>query len=164
MSGEVWRPLTGHLAHWSWDHLIWDCVVFVTLGFLCELRYRKLTYLTLITSAILIPLVFAFFVDLDRYGGLSGLVTSLFALLVTSLFFEQWQKRDRLGLILCALLFLGMIGKLTWELVTGEFLVVGGSDGTIEPVPLAHMTGAVIGTGWKLRWPQIDTPPRNVLI
>ena len=32
LQGEVWRLFTCHLAHWSWDHFIWDTLTLVAFG------------------------------------------------------------------------------------------------------------------------------------
>ena len=54
-SHELWRLLTCHWVHLSWDHLFWSAMTFLGLGFLCELMDKKRFYATVIVSALLIP-------------------------------------------------------------------------------------------------------------
>ncbi|MEE8451607.1 MAG: rhomboid family intramembrane serine protease, partial [Thermoguttaceae bacterium] len=54
--GQLWRVATCHLTHWSLDHLFWDVVALLLLGFVIEQDKRR-RYLTCMgLSAVSIPL------------------------------------------------------------------------------------------------------------
>ena len=40
LAGAWWRCLTGHLVHWNTEHLVWDLLMFVVLGYLIERQSR----------------------------------------------------------------------------------------------------------------------------
>jgi hypothetical protein len=52
---ELWRLLTCHWVHLSWDHLFWSAMTFLGLGSLCELMDKKKYYATIGVSALLVP-------------------------------------------------------------------------------------------------------------
>ena len=39
--GEIWRTVTGHWTHWSFELLFWDVAAFIGLGIVCERRGRQ---------------------------------------------------------------------------------------------------------------------------
>jgi len=49
---QLLQIFTCHTAHWSFDHLIWDLVMFVTMGVICERRNSTQFAIVLILSAI----------------------------------------------------------------------------------------------------------------
>lgn len=130
--GEPWRWVTGHLVHWSHEHLLWDLLAFVALGIACERRHRAAFHATLAASALLIPLaVWIFAPGILAYRGLSGIDSALFVLLLT-------LHRSRITLVLgCAFL-----AKMAFEMATGSTVFAGDLGGAV-PVPVAHVAGAV---------------------
>ena len=133
-----------HGLHWSQDHLLWDLGVFVGLGWLCETSYPRRFLWTLGLSAVAISLGVRFWLpQLGTYRGLSGIDTALFGLLVTELFCQRCQDRDKVGAVGMAIMLIGMILKTGYEFLSGSTLFVG--DQQFVPVPLAHAIGAVIG-------------------
>ncbi len=141
---EPLRILSSHFAHFSTRHLLYDLIVFIGLGLACELRWPSRTRWTLLFSAALIPLVFLCTTEhLQTYRGLSGLGSALLMLLAGRLHRERAfdSKLTRhLPLITCV----GFIGKVLFELNTGQAVFV--DEGAIfEPVPIAHLTGGLIG-------------------
>lgn len=145
-TGAWWQLATGHLVHWSAEHLLWDAAVFAALGWACAGRAPVRTVVAL---ALGLPLV-AFAVrlgapELATYRGLSGLDTALFALLVADLVRAAWSGRARgpataLGLACTAALAV----KLGVE-AGGATLFVRGGGTDFVPVPAAHLGGAVAG-------------------
>jgi rhomboid family GlyGly-CTERM serine protease len=141
-AGEYWRLLTAQLTHFSWSHIAWDLAVFAGLGYLCESRYRCLTYLTLALSTAFISCHCV--MHLEQYRGLSGLDTALFSLLGTLLLWQRYRERDWPAVAVFATLLSLMLGKIIWEAVTGNCLFVDAAD-QFAPVPFAHLVGALVG-------------------
>lgn len=150
---EPLRIFSSHFAHFSTRHLLYDLVVFIGLGLACELRWPSRTRWTLFFSAALIPLVFLCTTEhLQTYRGLSGLGSALLMLLAGRLHREQaFDSRltKHLPLITCA----GFIAKVLFELSTGQAVFVDEST-LFEPVPIAHLTGGVVGllAAWIPAW------------
>jgi rhomboid family GlyGly-CTERM serine protease len=138
--GELWRLVTGHLAHWSAEHLAWDLIAFLALGVLCEResRARFLACAAGATVTVSLALWWAM-PGLDRYRGLSGLDSALFVLLAVSLI-RQGVSR---GVLAGAWALVALLGKLAWEGATGGALFV--HDPGLAAVPLAHLAGALVG-------------------
>jgi len=55
MCGSLWRLASSHLLHWSWNHCLWDAVVFLSAGGMCESRWPGACRRVLFWSAGLIP-------------------------------------------------------------------------------------------------------------
>lgn len=71
--GSLWRLASSHLLHWSWNHCLWDAVVFLAAGGMCESRWPGACRRVLFWSAGLIPLVVMVVApELQCYRGLSG--------------------------------------------------------------------------------------------
>jgi hypothetical protein len=140
--------LTGHLTHWSWNHLRWDLGAFAILSWL-SLRLTPLRYAPcLLAAAVLIPLeVRLFQAALDCYRGLSGLDCALFGLVIAALWHQPsggrgWSAAHGLAL-LGGCIFLAKTG---FELVTGGTLFVeAGAAAGFVPVVSAHLTGFLCG-------------------
>jgi rhomboid family GlyGly-CTERM serine protease len=141
---EPWRLLTGHLAHFGASHFVYDTIVLLALGTFAEVRWPRATRLALGLSAVLIPLVLLLAMPaLATYRGLSGLDSTLFAVLVTRLHVER-AFSTRLSRWLPAIAGLGFLAKLVFELATRTTLFVEPSA-LFAPVPLAHLVGATLG-------------------
>lgn len=144
--GELWRLVTCHFTHYSFEHLAWDVAAFMILGAMCERRNRKGFLLCVILSGLLIPsALWIAKPKLFFYMGLSGLDSALFGLLATGLLLESREKKD-LGfgaLVLLLMLLFG--GKVAYESLQGSALFVNGMKDAVAPVPLAHGLGAAMG-------------------
>ena len=153
LGAEPWRLVTGHLVHWSLDHMVWDVLTFLGIAVLCERisRCDLAWVLALATPAISLA-VLALRPELPVYRGLSGLDVALFALLAG-------QLRGWLGAGLGA----AVAGKVLYEFATGSALFVTTPPGGVVLVPEAHLAGAAVaalyiactrlGSGWRLDWP-----------
>ncbi|HOX08224.1 MAG TPA: rhombosortase [Planctomycetota bacterium] len=145
-AGELWRLVTCHWTHWGAEHLIWDMVVFALLGAACEGRSRRRLWLGLALSALLVPAaVWLVIPGMERYRGLSGLDSMLFALLATEVLREKLAAGRRLWALAAAAAALAFAGKIAWELATGTAVFVDSSAAGMVPVPLAHLVGAACG-------------------
>ena len=49
--GEVWRFATGHLTHWSFEHLFWDVLAFIVPGMIVESRSHMRLIIGILGSA-----------------------------------------------------------------------------------------------------------------
>ena len=144
--GELWRLVTCHLTHFSWDHLLWDTVVLVFLGLVCERRGRARYVSCLTASALAIAIaVYLAAPQVGVYRGLSGVDTALFAMLAASLIREKWAEEDWMWVGLLGILSAGLVGKVLFEMVTGGTLFVAAEAAHFRPVPLAHLVGMVVG-------------------
>jgi rhomboid family GlyGly-CTERM serine protease len=141
---QCYRIISCNWLHFSWNHLAWDLAVFFVLGAMCEMRGRSRYALMLITSSILIPIVISVaHPELSAYRGLSGIDSGLFALLGLDLALEHIGRNDWPMASLFAFSLVALVCKLGWEMHTSGNLFV--SDQSFMPVPLAHITGVIIG-------------------
>lgn len=145
-AGQWWRLVTGHWTHWSFDHLVWDLLVFAVLGAWCERQSRVRFVACLLGSALLISAaVWWLEPSLASYRGLSGLDSALFALVAVTRVRAAAAERA-FGLIgLAAGLLMLFAAKLAFELATGACLFVDTANSGFTPVPLAHAVGGGVG-------------------
>lgn len=139
--------LTGHLTHWSWDHLIWDLGVFVALS-ISVLRLAPIRYVPcLLISAILIPLeIVTNQLQFDTYRGLSGVDSALFGLLVVALWRIPSEGRSiSLSRIVAIIGGLGFLSKSIFEMLTGQTVFVSNVASEFVPVASAHLVGFTSG-------------------
>ncbi len=145
-AGEAWRLVSGHFTHWNADHLLWDVVMFVVLGATVERVCRGRLATTLVaSSAAISATLWMFAPEVSQYRGLSGLDSALFGFVAPQLFCEARRKRHRAAQCLLALLSAGFVGKIAWEMATGQTLFVDSSAACFTPLPLAHVVGALVG-------------------
>ena len=139
-AGQWYRLLTCHLPHWTTSHLGWSLMTFAVLASLCEIRGQLRTLCCTIISAVLIPLSLLFAQpSLTTYRGLSGIDSALFVLLAVQLA----RSVPSMGRIV-ALALIAFLAKVGFELLTGHTLFAD-PGGRFVPVPLAHLSGAVVG-------------------
>lgn len=145
-SGQWWRILTCHWTHWSADNLIWDVAGFAFLAVLCERDGRRRFVACVLASALLIPLaVWRWHPDMQLYRGLSGIDSAVFGLLVGTIACEQIAARNWRWLAAIALLCLGFVAKISYEIVTGTTFFVDSVASNFVPVPIAHAAGMAVG-------------------
>jgi rhomboid family GlyGly-CTERM serine protease len=144
--GELWRLMTGHWVHWGWSHCFWSGGAFVLLAVLSGREAFRRTLGCVIVASLAIGGAFWFGTDLRFYRGLSGIDSALFTMLEVEMLSQQWRERrwDWVGTAASALL-LGFVGKLGYEVATGQALFVDIQASGMVPVPLAHAVGAVVG-------------------
>jgi rhomboid family GlyGly-CTERM serine protease len=133
--GAVWRIVTCHFTHFTYEQLAWDVLVFLILGMACARHGRGAFQATLLASIVVVPIVvLAVAPDVTTYRGLSGIDSALFALLLTMESRRSW---------LAALCAIGFAMKLIFEMTTGATVFVSGA--AFVPVPAAHLAGAITG-------------------
>jgi len=145
-AGEVWRIVTCHLAHWNFDHLVWDTFALAVLGVMCERRTRAGWLICLIAASVAIPAAILLLQpEMATYRGLSGLDTALFAMLAVLVLHEKWSDRDWKQVAVVFVLLAGFAGKIAFELATGGTVFVDSAAGHFTPAPLAHLVGVLAG-------------------
>ena len=144
-AGEVWRIITSHWIHWSFDHFLWCVITFVALGAVCERINREGFILSVLLSAILIP-AFSWFADpaMELYRGLSGLCSTVFMVAALQMMRQALAENNRWGLVLPACAVLLFLGKIFFEFANGSAVFVHNSD-IFTPVPQVHLAGCLIG-------------------
>jgi rhomboid family GlyGly-CTERM serine protease len=84
-TGELWRVVTCHWTHWSFDHLAWDLAAFGVLVLIGWRASARRLLLALALSVVLIPLaVWTVLPTMVGYRGLSGIDSALFTPLVST--------------------------------------------------------------------------------
>ena len=143
---ELWRIVTCHWVHLSWDHLFWSGATFLCLGGVCELWDKKKTYLTITVSVFLIPVALWWGLPgLEIYGGLSGLDCALYALLFTLLSQREAMSGNRAWSAVFVSGLLALLAKVVYETVTGQTIFVSNHHSGLVPVPLSHLIGGSVG-------------------
>ncbi len=144
--GAYWQLLTGHLTHWSFDHLIWDLAMFGILGVLVEARSRKAWIRLNLISALAVSLSVIFIqAELEFYRGLSGLDMALAGYWFVVMFQDcRLKGRSNESWMWGAALVL-LFSKALFEIVLGNALFVSNLGDGVVNVPLAHLAGAAVG-------------------
>ena len=142
--GELWRVVTCHWTHWSWDHLVWDAFPFALLVLLAWRASPRRTLWTLGLSAVLIPVgAWIFYPQVLTYRGLSGLDSALFLLVALDLCSKATKGRQWATVAVVAALMVGFLAKVLFEVLTGT--TVFADSAFFVPLPLAHLIGAQCG-------------------
>lgn len=142
--GQWWRIWTGHLTHYDGNHLFWDLLMFVMLAGACEHRHPRYFAPAIAVMIAVISASIAGLCDqVSIYRGLSGIDTGLFVWFVADQCRDCWRVRDRVSATLWLSLTMGLIGKLLYEITTGEILFVEATGFT--PLVESHLAGATIG-------------------
>ncbi len=142
--GQWWRIWTGHLTHYDGSHLFWDLTMFAVLGGACEHRHpRPFAPAIAVMIAVISASIGVLCEQVSVYRGLSGIDTGLFVWFVADQCRDCWRSRDKVSAMLWLSLSMGLIGKLLYEITTGQILFVDASGFT--PLVESHLAGAAIG-------------------
>jgi len=143
-AGEIWRLLTGHLTHYSAEHLLWDALMFVVLGVLVERRHRCSFVSTVLASATAITAVLWFaHPEVAAYRGLSGIDSALFTHAAILLYIDGRRFNRPLVRRISALLLAGFVAKLIYELASGSTLFVDST--AFVSLASVHAVGGFVG-------------------
>lgn len=144
-SGQLWRCITGHWTHWSFDHFLWCAMSFIVLGSICERLNRRGFIISCSASALIIPAVNWFYDhDMLYYRGLSGVCSSVFVVGALLMARKAFDDKDLTQAIL------PMVGgtlffiKILYEFLYGHPVFVQDNN-MFSPVPTAHLAGAIVG-------------------
>ena len=139
--GSLLTYLTGHLTHWSWNHLIWDLAAFAALSFAAIRLIPQRFLLCLLVAGIIIPLEIALNQpQFETYRGLSGIDSALFGLTIAGL----WKLR-RTARLIAAIALVAFVTKTIYELATGDTFFVEQAQQSFIPVISAHISGFLAG-------------------
>lgn len=143
--GELWRIATSHFVHFNDSHLRWDLVGLLTLGAWAETISRRRWMVALGVATVVIPVLVGWLEpQLTSYRGLSGLACVPFGLIVVALIRSARRHDDTVLRVTAWIAALGFLGKTAYEMMVGRTLFAeAGTD--FVPVPLAHLTGFLIG-------------------
>ena len=151
---EPWRLLTGHLTHWTGEHLLWDAIAFAAIGLVVEPWRRHFAADLACIAVAVSAAVLLTHPASAAYRGLSGVDSGLFALAAGQLWRQARSVPQRW---LAAAAGLGLAGKVVFELRTGAVLFV--DTQAFVPLPAAHAAGAAAGAalsllpGWRAAAP-----------
>jgi len=147
-TGAWYQLWTGHLLHFTFDHFLWDTVMFTVLSLILwrEEGWRLWGWLMLGAPVISI-LLFAHDPYLAEYRGLSALDSLLYARVCWGLCVDH-KKWAAFAFGLLPLL--GFLGKITFELLTGTTLFVSDLGPGVVALPMAHLLGFLGGSLWAL--------------
>jgi rhomboid family GlyGly-CTERM serine protease len=156
--GELWRIATSHFVHFNDSHLRWDLIGLVILGAWAETISRRRWVVALGVAAVVIPVLVGWFEpQLTSYRGLSGLACVPFGLIVVALIRSARRHGDTVLRVTAWIATLGFLGKTAYEMMVGQTLFAeAGMD--FVPVPLAHLTGFLIGIATALPRADAVTP------
>jgi rhomboid family GlyGly-CTERM serine protease len=144
--GELWRIITGHLTHASWDHLLWDAAALVVLGAICERDQRRSFVACIAASAIALSVcLWMVMPDLAIYRGLSGIDSAVFVFLAVVLLRQSLSARQKWWSTGIVAVLCGFGLKVAFEYATGRTMFVDSGSAAMTPVPLVHLVGGVIG-------------------
>jgi rhomboid family GlyGly-CTERM serine protease len=144
-AGEWWRLLSGHLSHWSADHLLWDVAVLIALGTVAERTGRaRMAACVLISAGIISAAVWTLLSGMATYRGLSGIDSALFGLVAAAGLRRSMREARWGGVCLLAAIGLAFAAKLGVEWIVGRTVFVN-SAGVMTTVPLAHVVGLAVG-------------------
>ncbi|RNC67989.1 MAG: rhombosortase [Desulfuromonadales bacterium] len=139
-AGEVWRLLTGHLVHFSREHLLGNgAAMLLTETFLRREGAGVPRRFWCIAPLAVGLALFLFLTDLPIYGGLSGIACGAIVLLA-----GRWLRGGRPEQVAALLLLVGVGAKVLLEAYTCQPLLAAGTAPFV-PVPLAHLVGAAVG-------------------
>lgn len=145
-AGELWRLLSGHLAHLTWEQFRLDATAFVlsfaTLARVLGLRAAT-ALLGIAALAVSISVILA--ARHEVYGGLSGLSFAATAALIAGLIRDRPRRVS------------------SWGLGLGMLFYLADAPGMASGIPVAseaHWAGAAVGLGFVVWHGSQHRPPR----
>lgn len=142
LAGEFWRLFSAPLVHFTPGHLAYDACVLIIAGALIQWRgYPGLGSVCGLTSLASGLAVLSLEPQLEFYGGLSGIATAAVVFLALHGAREKGTWRW-----MCSAALLVAIGKLLFEVSSGTFVILSVDPESFSPVPLCHVTGALVGS------------------
>ncbi|MFK7730026.1 MAG: rhombosortase [Pseudomonadales bacterium] len=141
-SFELWRLLSGHLIHLSWNHLLLNAAGLILLAILFESAWQaKDVVFGGAFSALSISLgIYLWFPDVGWYVGLSGVLHAWFAIACIRL----WPAQRGFA----SILLFALLTKLVFENIVTPATDTGWLGG--EVIEQAHLLGASSGLLYAL--------------
>jgi rhomboid family GlyGly-CTERM serine protease len=143
-AGEVWRPLTAQLVHWTPRMALADLGALALLGGWLEMRGRRraLAAGLLLAAAATALGVHLLLPRLVTYRGSSGLAAALFVLVAVDLAAGPGPEQRRALAAAALALF---AGKVIYETATGRAAAAGALPAGVAVEPLVHLLGGAAG-------------------
>ena len=154
--GELWRLFSGHFVHCDQQHLIWNVLPLLLINGLLEQRIGGLRCAGLTGLSCLGISLWLYFdqTDLIRYCGLSGILNTLFAVLLAKI----WQEQRHPVVLLIGS---AAVSKILFETLRDQSVFTHLSWGSI---PEAHGIGMVVGLAVVLCADRASTRAKAALI
>lgn len=142
-SGQLWRVSTGHIVHWSVDHLVWDLAAFFVLAAYCEARgRRRFVMALLLAETTIVAGLWWLRPDVRLYRGLSGIDSMLFVWAAGMYGLEARSRGDRTAVVIATAAGAAFLGKTGYETLSGATLFVDSAGAGFEPLVMTHLLGA----------------------
>jgi len=156
--GQFWRFFTSHFVHWNLNHLCWDLLLFLVLGYLLIKEDHKIFQLNLIICPWIISLLlWVIEPNMRYYRGISGIDAALYTSLACI-----WLKSDDKFLNLVGLIQLILISaKIIYEFTSQEAFFADSS--TYKVMPWAHL-GGVLCSYFTVFFIQKKESPEKALV
>lgn len=141
IEGEYWRIFSAHFVHFSWEHYIFNTLIFLIPAMRIEKKsiWNFILLFVLLVFFISVSL-FVFEKNLEIYAGLSGISIGMFFYwLLTVMKESQGIKVYMVGAILVAIVF-----KIGLEYMTEIFFLKFVSEVTFRLVPLSHLSAVIV--------------------
>lgn len=141
--GEIWRIFSGHLTHWTPNHLVWDLIVFAFLGSIIERSSRSIILALFLATSILSHFALTYASDFQIYRGLSAIDTALFT---QALFILSKNSLHRYSFTLLAASIFGYIAlivKLLLEYGQEEPIFASSLGSNVSVATVTHIAGLV---------------------
>jgi rhomboid family GlyGly-CTERM serine protease len=139
-AGEVWRLVTGHLVHFSADHLWLDVAAFLIAGWAMETRMAAPRWPMFGAAPLFISLtLLGMEPGMARYGGLSGWATALLAFAAL-----DFVRRADSARVLGWLMLIGLVAKLAVEMSSQAPVFVAFGQESIYVATGAHVSGLLL--------------------
>jgi len=146
LQGEVWRLLTCHLVHGTFNHLLWDVLPLLGVGVLFERSLKDRFWSVLAVSSVVVCSgLLVLQPDLPTYCGLSGVLNGLWVAGCLSAARDERSAGSPAVAALYQACVLALMGKIAFEAVTGAPLFTDPSRLGGVAVPMAHALGALGG-------------------
>lgn len=139
-AGEGWRLWSGHFAHHSLSHLLWNVVIFFPVAAWSESIAPRTTRAFLAVTPFFISGILWFFAtDLRLYAGLSGITMGVVVLLAL---IQLGRGMSEPRLVWSGILFLAAV-KIVVEFARPQSALFAGLPSGFRNVPLAHLAGCI---------------------
>lgn len=139
--GQLWRLVTGPFVHATGGHLVRDLALVAIAGIAYEAPLARVR-VALFGAGVVVPALAVLASGrVDWYCGLSGLSH---AMLAAALTFELLRRRGATRAIVFGLCAIAALKPL-YELATGAPAFAMSLGERVVQVPLAHVTGVLVG-------------------
>ena len=145
LGGEVWRLFSCHWVHFNGWHLLYNLVVFVTVGFILEKNnYYQLLFIYVFSALIISVTLLVLKPDMIFYGGLSGIAICIVYYCALIKMNERHWRWICKGVIICLPI------KITIELCSQASMLPYWGTRSFVMMPISHVMGLIVGFSYYL--------------